>query len=221
MKTTTVLAAAGLALLTQAPNAFALLVFTPPWMSNPSDPQWQGGVVTSQGWEFAADPLAAPTAVNPFGPPTIQFTQASPSTATDFPGTSGSINTWHVDNDGGGFTLYIPDNPFPWDRKVIHLQYTSDKASMGPPISSPAGAVSPGGVVGHGGAWYTYEWMIEIRPNPNFETIWVPFPQSTDIEEIWVHTICVPEPATWAMGTVLGLAALGGARIVRRRVVGR
>ena len=76
---------------------------------------------------------------------------------------------------------------------------------------APAGTATPGGVAGHGGTWYTYEWTLEIRPNPPFETIWVPFPVSSNIEEVHVATICVPEPAS------LGLLACGCATAVLRR----
>lgn len=103
--------------------------------------------------------------------------------------------------------MYIPNHPFLRDYKLIHLQYTSGKASSGAPVTSPGGSVSAGGVAGLGGEWYTYEWFIEIRPNPIQGWIFIPFPESTNLEEIWISTICVPEPQAWAMIAGLGMTA--------------
>jgi len=201
--------------LVVASESLAVHVFNPPWVTNPNDPQWQGGVTTSQVWEFAqgGPSLVEPAHVsNPFGPPQIRFQNTTAELVTDFPQQYGGPNvwTWHVDVDGGGVFLDIHNNPEPLFHKVIHLQYTSDKAG-GVPSTNPPGTASAGGVAGLGGAWYTYEWTIEIQPNPNFETIFIPFPASSNIEEIEVNTICVPEPTS-----LIGLG-LGGLAMLRRR----
>lgn len=195
--------------------ALAIHVFDPPWVKNPSDPQWIGGATTSQGWEFGAGGSAIDTPAyvhNPFGPPQILFSPGTPQEVTDFPGNPGAVTwTWHIDQDGGIIEISLHNNPELRERKLVHLQYTSDKASLGPPVSHPAGEALPGGVGGHGGSWYTYEWLIEIKPNPKFERIVVPFPRSTNIEEVHVATICVPEPA------MAGLLLCGGLVTLRRR----
>ncbi len=189
-------------------SASAIHVFDPPWVQNPTDPQWAGGSTTSQGWEFGNNHGYVN---NPFGTPTVQFPGGSPQTVTDFPQQLGvPTMTWHIDQEGGGMLLSIPNDPLQRPVKFIHLQYTADKAG-GVPTTNPPGTATPGGVAGHGGAWYTYEWTLEIRPNPPFETIWVPFPVSSNIEEVHVATICVPEPAT------VGLLLCGGLAALRRR----
>ncbi len=54
--------------------------------------------------------------------------------------------------------------------------------------------------------------MNEIGPNPEGEWLTFWLVNSTNIEEIVVDTICMPEPAS------MGLMALGGlAFLVRRR----
>lgn len=195
-------------------SASAVHMFDPPWVQNPTDPQWAGGVTTSQGWEFGLGGTALDTPAyshNPFGVPQIVFTPGTPQPVTDFPSSDpgGVTWTWHVDQDGGGMLISLFNNPQTRERKLIHLQYTSDKASMGPPITTPAGGVLPGGsVAGHGGTWCTYEWLLEIKPNPEFEQIWIPFPESTNIEEVHAATICVPEPATASLLVCGGFAAL-------------
>ena len=189
-------------------SASAIHVFDPPWVQNPTAPEWAGGSTTSQGWDFGN---SGAYFNNPFGPPIIQFPGGSEQMVTDFPQRPGlPTPTWHIDQEGGGMTLAIPNDPLPRPLKLIHLQYTADKAG-GVPVSLPGGVAMPGGVAGHGGAWYTYEWTIEIRPNPPFENIWIPFPVSTNIEEVHVASICVPEPAS------LGLLALGALSLRRIR----
>ena len=63
--------------------------------------------------------------------------------------------------------------------------------------------------------WYTYNGLIRIPFNPPSERIWFGFPESTNIEEIVIDTICLPEPAT------LALVAFGGALVLRRRGQGK
>jgi hypothetical protein len=205
--TTAVLVSAVVAVSGQA---FGIYVFNPPWVVNPNDPQWIGGSTTSQSWEFGNNHVYVN---NPFGTPTVQFPGGSPQLVTDFPQKPGvPTMTWHIDQEDGGMLLSIPNDPQQRPVKVIHLQYTSDKAG-GIPVSNPPGTAAAGGVAGHGGAWYTYEWTIEIRPNPASETIWVPFPASANIEEVHVATICVPEPGTVCL-VVFGAA---WASVRRRR----
>jgi hypothetical protein len=60
--------------------------------------------------------------------------------------------------------------------------------------------------------WYTYNGVIEIRPNPKGEWITWDLLPSTNIEEIVIDTVCVvPEPMT------LAVMALGGLALLRRR----
>jgi len=64
-------------------------------------------------------------------------------------------------------------------------------------------------------AWYTYNGMIEIQPNPDGEWLTFELVDSTNIEEIVIKTICMPEPATLAL---LGAGGLAMALVRRRRV---
>jgi hypothetical protein len=196
-----------------ATPAWALHIFTPPWIANPTDPHWTGKSATTESWEFWGNPLGTTDpahANNPFGQPGFTPIGASPQFVSNGPGLTG-VNTWHVDVDGGGFTLAVPNDPRQRDFKAIHLQYTSDKSSTGAPTTQPGGSSQAGGVADNGPSsdgdqWYTYEWMLVIKPNPPFETITVRFPASANIGEIDVSTVCVPEPATI---TLLGTGVLG------------
>jgi hypothetical protein len=217
MKKAFLFVALGLMLTTPV---WGIAVFTPPWVLNPTDPKWAGSSVTSQAWEFWGNPLGTTSPAhwnNPYGPP-APFTpvNASPQFVSNGPGLTG-VNTWHVDQTGGGFSVLLPNDPKNRPFKMIHLQYTSDKSSTGAPQTNPQGTAAAGGVAGHGPSdggdyWYTYEWTITIRPNPASEWIFVPFPASTNIGEVDIATICyTPEPGT------ICLLALGVLARVRRR----
>jgi hypothetical protein len=116
-------------------------------------------------------------------------------------------------------SIWIPNNPDPNLVKKIFWQMTSDKSPTphgNPPTTNPPGTSVPTGIpqYGHGpSAWYTYNGMNEIRPNPDGEWLTFELVHSTNIEEIVVKTVCMPEPAT------LGLMALGSGLmvLVRRR----
>lgn len=225
-----VLLSFALALVLAAP-AWGIHDFNPPWVANPNDPMWQGGSTTTNVWEFWGEQLGhtAPNPTktnNPYGTPTFTPVNASPQFINNGPGGTG-VRTWHVDSDGGGFFLDIPNNPQDRPYKAIHLQYTSDKASSGAPqiqVQAPGLVTDPqaGGVAGHGPSdggdvWYTYEWSAAIFPNPQSERIFVPFPASANIGEIEVATICVPEPATLGLLASGAMAVVGGMVWMRRR----
>lgn len=190
------------------------MIWDPPWVENPSDPQWAGGVTTHQRWEFAENPGYPVALENPFGQPYVELGNASYPDIVIGPDGVTEIPTWHIDQDGGSLTIYVPNNPLPNARKVIFIQLTSDKgALLGSPTSSPGGSVSyPKPAINHDGTgWYTYTAQIDIPFNPPEEYITYRFPESTNISEVVVDTICVPEPAT------LGLLLSGGWALLCRR----
>jgi hypothetical protein len=57
------------------------------------------------------------------------------------------------------------------------------------------------------GNWYVYNFLITIPENPAWELIQLEFPESTNIEEIVIDTICIPEPVSVAL-LGLGLVPL-------------
>lgn len=193
-------------------------VVPPPWVTDPADPQWEGGSTTFQVWEYAEDPYSAPLYDNEWGMPEVMFLNATPQIAPgphldDATGEPIEIWTWHVDGPGG-IDILVQNDPRPNDRKVIWVQVTADKSpGPNPPSSNPPGTTTLPVPVWQlpNSPWYVYTARIDIPFNPEFEIIHYDFPESTNISEIVVDTICVPEPAT------LSLIVLGGAALVRRR----
>jgi len=204
----------------------------PPWVTDPTDPEWAGGTTTSQTWGFMDEswfPYFYPEEMNnPFGEPSVELLgdmsyMPPGSGATDPNGNpTGAV---HFDGESGEIKITIANFPPQNPKKVIWLEVTSDTAippggittsPPGTPMTGlPGGAgwsVPPHSPAPSGKWWYTYTYGFEIRPNPESETITIDAVPCTWIEEIVVHTICtVPEPAT------LGLLAVGTVALIRRR----
>ncbi len=207
-----------------AATAHAEDINDPPWVVTPSDPQWAGGVTTTQTWEFELQPNwpVDGGAGNPFGTASVSFPFGSATYPDPIPGPDGNtINTWHIDVDNALMEVRIPNDPTPRDRKVLFIQLTSDKAPLpGFPVSNPAGTTTyPIGPVGHGSTtWYTYTSQIEIDGNPSEELLSFMFQESTNISELVIDTICVdvvPEPGTATM--LVGVALVSCVCSFRRR----
>ena len=193
-------------------TAMAVDMWPAPWQEDPTDPHWVDGKTTEQRWEFPTDPENPVYVDNPFGDPVVEVVNGTyPDWVQGWEG--GEIATWHVGPGEGKLRITVPNNPEPNKQKVIWVQVTSDKGpAPGGPVTNPPGTVSyPKPAVGLGGTWYVYTAQVVIPYNPPYEVIEYTFPECTNIEEVVVKTICVPEPAT------LGLLALGGLALIRRR----
>lgn len=197
------------------------------WAGKP----WQRGDPgsTHQVWEFTESAGPLPTlSHNPYG--VAQLTVQNGQYPDVVPGPDGQpIPTWHLGEivtgtDGtlqelpGAIDLFIPNSPINNPIKLIYVQITSDKYTLNnsEPTTIPGayGITHPGPIIKHGPtSWYTYNWLIEIRPNPDFEHLTFVFPYSTNVSQIVVDTICtVPEPSSLvslgASGLFTGLLAL-------------
>ncbi|MCD6304335.1 MAG: PEP-CTERM sorting domain-containing protein [Planctomycetes bacterium] len=214
-------------------------LWPPPWdptLPNQTYQAWEAPQ-EPDGTYFPPGTIFEPTCIeNPYGPATIMFLPPEnqppdPAYGTtiqwvedyhqDPPGME--IATWHVDGPeqnapAADLVITIKNNPDDNLKKLVFWQITADKSITpqgDPPITNPPGTAlpSPNPQIWWTGSWYTYNGLLEIQPNPEEETIIFPgLLESTNISEIVIKTICIPEPATMAM-----LAAGGLLGLLRRR----
>jgi hypothetical protein len=195
-----------LAVLVLAPVAKAEDIFPPPWEE--PDPTR----VTWQDWEFTTEDKVGVEPEfyeNPYGVPTLDMIpeDAFELWGTD-PGYDETYTSWHV-GGSGVHQIQIHNKPDPDGiRKEVWVQVTSST----PPISV-------GGQPGHGatgtphpshdlgGGWGVHPWLVTFPGNPSMEYIVIQFEPCTWIEEIIIHTRCVPVPEPGVMA-ILGFSGL-------------
>lgn len=202
-------------LLVMAAPTLARDIIPVPW-----DPTYP--TATVQIWEFGVtSPWGPPTfSDNPFGTAEMEPIGLEWEWPYETEGPEGVlIDVLHIGEtpggDGADITVLIPNNPDPNRVKKIQYQVTSDKGmKTGGPTSDPAGTIDPstfGSTALPGGTWYVYSGVIEIPENPPHETVTFHFLDNTNIEEIVIKTICIPEPMT------MGLLGVGLAGLLIRR----
>lgn len=196
-----------------------------PWDPNLPNQTWQiwEATATSSATYQVADPYTNPyyDPNNTYSlPPHISMTHAQ--VVQEYGPDGPPVWTWHFgeqivtggDTIDGTLGIYIPNNPDQNLYKQIFWQITADQPlSPVPPTTTPPGTVLPAPYVNaqHNGTWYTYNGLIQIEPNPSSEWINFEVPYSTNIEEIVVKTVCIPEPVT------MGVLACGALALLRRR----
>ena len=160
---------------------------------------------------------------------------------TEGSGNDEPIVTWHFDGvdpedplEVTTLRFDIPNYPAANPLKEIIWTMVSDKApknnvegfqvtvvaggaagsyGVSYPIPQP-GPIQLGGASSDGGIWYRYSGVIQIMPNPEFETLSFDIYECTNIAEVTIQTVCVPEPGTI---TLLFSAGLGLVLVVIRR----
>jgi hypothetical protein len=216
-----------LALATSARGEY---VFPPPWITTPNDPQWAGGVITHQRWEFNQDLNYPVEKNNPFAPPGTPWANVAHGAGATVNGPNGTpTRVWQIVPDPfdpgapGYLDVFVPNSPADNTRKkVVWAQVTTDSSEPSVVVTDPASGTVMGtvSVVGIANtypttAWYTYAYRIDIPTNPNVEMItFNGIVVGKSISEVSIDTICVPEPASVAM---LASAALFLAWIYGRR----
>jgi len=206
-----------------AASAAADDMYDPPWdMTLPG--------ATYQVWDFTMEPDGPFIVENPFGDPMIEW----PAFVNyeELIGPDGTpVGAWHIGGEPGTtspVTVWVPNNPDENEVKMIQWQVTATGSPTAggnlPGVTVPGptgGPVDPSGGVTHPphphgsiqrpNGWYQYAGYIEVRPNPKGEWITFEFAQCKHIEQIVIHSLCTPEPAT------LGLLAAGGLLTLVRR----
>lgn len=199
-----------IALLVAALAGPAAAQNAPPW-----DPTLDNQ--TTQIWETLGTPPAngqdvePTTYLNEFGTPLLTLEGSWNSTEVAGPfGTP--VTTWHAGPGGGTMVLTIPNFPEPNLIKRIFWQITADQP-FDNPTTNPEGVsqAPPYTPIGFEGDWFLYNGLNEIPGNPPSEELIFVFPESTNITEVSVDTICIPEPAS------LGVLGVAGLALLRRR----
>lgn len=207
--------------LTCAGAAWADDLTPPPWRGQPGS--------TFQEWTFAtnANPAAPTIDQNGYGDPvaTIDFQPPYGTGWKDtLPGVYGSKQGWW-DIATGSIVLSIPNTgltgPGTYKEIWIQLTYWRDINDAPSVLVDLPGAVQTFGndpdqlieLGPVGGGWYYDLTKWRVEPNPLEEVIVItgaPF-MGSQIDQIVVDTICVPEPASLA-----GLACLAVVLLRRR-----
>jgi hypothetical protein len=179
-------------------------------------------LITEQSWSFSSadNPADADTGyINP-GIPTATIIATS---GEHVPDAGWKEFNW-LGHDGvwAGDTVdivldipnYVNSNPY----KIIFLEATffGDLTNYIAEILDPASGVTNLGVeiLPIGDGWNTLSASWEIIPNPDFEKIHLYFVNSgAAVDDVYVWTECVPEPAT------ICLLGLGGLVLRKRRKI--
>lgn len=208
----------------------ALPAFAVDYWEGPPQGAWNRGEpgTTFEHWTFDEPMPAGPPAefFNPYGLPMFELMGDFEYGEWECPvelDPRGFVNGWHCINpEGGIIELIIPNTEFIDGEKTIFMQITSSK---GPTSVTPTGhGPNPGGYTTDiwptglpqiqwpgpapfGGIWYTYNYGLVIRPNPQMETITIEVPYCTVIDQIVVDTICTGTVAA-EQQTMDGIKAL-------------
>ena len=194
------------------------LMVVPAVADDLNPPPWRGLDGTSYArWEFGTDDPYAPPEndwYNPYGMPEIEV-----QPLTDwYDEYDGRLGVWAL---SGEIWVDIWNYPEPLPHKFIWVQLTWAPMEFEPnPFPNVEEIFTTGGpyygtlqdefdVGPDPFEWYHSTYLIELWPNPDFETvhIW----GDIYVDEVVIDTWCIPEPAS------LSLLALGSLVVLRRK----
>jgi hypothetical protein len=196
----------------------AHIIFEPPWVSSDG--------TTFQEWSFDdnSNPALPEFKSNPYGGASAAITvgELSAGWQESLLGLGTQTGFWSLGIDGS-IVLEIDNRPEPLPYKEIWLQVTYYKSdiSQAPTVSMIPGATflggetvlveDAGGIPGDG--WYLDFSKWRMEPNPPHEKIVLTgsLDYDTVIDQIVVHTICIPEPVS------LAFLAFGSLVFLRKR----
>lgn len=194
--------------------ATAHVVFEPDWVG-------QEGT-TFADWSFSEESTyTLPEQIaNPYGTATASVTigYLGEGWLASLPGVGTQTGLLDLGGAGGSLVLDIDNRKEPLPYKEIWVQVTYLLEPSQQPTVDIAGAtlldeqwvvIEPGVL----GEWYLYFSKWRIEPNPPHEQIVLTSDPmwGSILDQVAVHTICIPEP------TSLGLLAFGGLVFLRKR----
>lgn len=190
---------------------------------NVIEPPWAGQEgSTYQEWTFDDDdnPALPEVIDNPYGGAQTAITvgQFGQGWLQQFPGMGTKTGYWDI-GYGGQIIIDIDNRPDPLPYKEVWIQVTYFKdINDAPMVEVETGQYITGQSqvveqVLTGGDWIVDQSVWLLEPNPPSERVTMtshPLNGSV-IDQIVIHTICIPEP------TSLGLLCMGGLSLIRRR----
>lgn len=183
----------------------------------------ESALITEQTWTFSTNDNPADADAGYVNPGSVAPTATIAFTAGDHDTNPGWVETNFLGRDGVwhgqevDIVLDIPNfiNENPHKMILLDVIFKGDPVNYTAEILDPATGVtelvSTVSAIGTTG-WSTLHAEWKIVPNPDFEQIHLYFVDSgAAVDEVYVWTECVPEPAT------IMLLSLGGLLLRRRK----
>lgn len=193
------------------------------WGGPPQGSWDRGGPSTTfEHWMFSEPDVFTPEYFENPGMPFIDFEGGFEYGEWECPpelDPRGFVTGWHCNDEAGGtIHIVVPNFPDPNMIKAIFMQMTSTKYPSDVQVQGQGGtgpytsgtwqtglpSIQWPGPAPFNGAWYTYNFGLWVRPNPESEIISITVPYCTVIDQIVIDTICSPDDTVAAEASSWG-----------------